>query len=297
MSDFQIQKIGDGISNVGKSLKKKPLIIGVAGAVIVGAVLVFMKNRNSSSSSSSGTTQTVDPYSNIATYDGQTAGPSTGEQIAESQNQIFKAVSQAIETSQEETLSSVTDLIAKQKAEYDSQLEYTNSSMEKYGTATSEALQKITDSVRTNADITASKFNTLDQKISSIPIYNQAPAPSYSSAPVINYPTATPATPTATPAQTTAPAVTPSVAVTPTASQAPATAKETYAGIYQNGLYVGNNGQGYNEAVSKAFESSLKTDQSAYQKEIARVNEVIQNRTSLGLDTSLQYAYLNKIKQ
>lgn len=274
MADFKIEKVGEGVSNIGKSLKKKPLIAGIVAVVIVGALAIAFKNRNSSSSTA---TNTPAVYDDKIAADNGVPGTEVSSQIATFQQQMYSAVTQAIAQSQDETLSSVTDLIAKQKSEYDAQLEYTNSSLEKYGTATSDALQKITDSVRTNADLTSSKFNTLDQKISSIPIYSQAASQQTSTAPSINYGTQN----TSTPSQVTT----------------QSTAKDTYAGIYQNGAYVGNNGQGYNETVSNAFESSLKTNKDAYNKEIARVNEVIQNRTAQGLDTSKQYDYLDKIKQ
>lgn len=62
-------------------------------------------------------------------------------------------------------------------------------------------------------------------------------------------------------------------------------------------LNLGNNGVGYNAAVSNTFESSLKTNTSAYNAEMARVNQVIADRKSVGLDTSVQEAYKKKIQQ
>lgn len=62
-------------------------------------------------------------------------------------------------------------------------------------------------------------------------------------------------------------------------------------------INLGNNGIGYDAAKSNAFEASLKTNQSAYNTEIKRVNEVIANRKAAGLDITNQVNYLNKIKQ
>jgi hypothetical protein len=61
---------------------------------------------------------------------------------------------------------------------------------------------------------------------------------------------------------------------------------------------LGNNGAGYEQNATKqnAFEASLKTDAAAKAAELTRVNQVIADRKAQGLDTSLQTAYLNKIK-
>jgi len=76
------------------------------------------------------------------------------------------------------------------------------------------------------------------------------------------------------------------------------TAQVNYAKTIQASAPVnlGNNGIGYDAAKSASFESSLKTNTSSYNKEIARVNEVISNRKVAGLDTTAQTNYLNKIK-
>jgi hypothetical protein len=76
------------------------------------------------------------------------------------------------------------------------------------------------------------------------------------------------------------------------------TAQTNYAKTIQASAPVnlGNNGIGYDAAKSASFESSLKTNTSAYNAEISRVNEVIANRTAAGLDTTAQTNYLNKIK-
>jgi hypothetical protein len=76
------------------------------------------------------------------------------------------------------------------------------------------------------------------------------------------------------------------------------TAQTNYAKTIQASAPVnlGNNGIGYDAAKSASFESSLKTNTSAYSAEISRVNEVIANRTAAGLDTTAQVNYLNKIK-
>jgi hypothetical protein len=60
---------------------------------------------------------------------------------------------------------------------------------------------------------------------------------------------------------------------------------------------LGNNGVGYDAAKSAAFESSLKTNTSAYNTEMARVNQVISDRKAQGLDTTAQEAYKAKIQQ
>lgn len=60
---------------------------------------------------------------------------------------------------------------------------------------------------------------------------------------------------------------------------------------------LGNNGVGYNESVSNKFEASLKTDKTAYNIEMARVNQVIADRKAQGLDTTAQEAYKKKILQ
>lgn len=82
-----------------------------------------------------------------------------------------------------------------------------------------------------------------------------------------------------------------------TAAGMDTTAQTNYAQNIQASAPVnlGNNGIGYNAAVSNAFESSLKSDSSAKSAEIARTNEVIANRTAAGLDTTAQRNYLNKI--
>lgn len=76
------------------------------------------------------------------------------------------------------------------------------------------------------------------------------------------------------------------------------TAQTNYAKTIQASAPVnlGNNGIGHDAAKSASFEASLKTNTSAYNAEIARVNEVIANRTAAGLDTTAQVNYLNKIK-
>lgn len=274
--EFEVKNIEQGI----KKLSKKNIgIIIAGGAVVIGAVVFFMKSRNTTEST---TDAIVDPNKNIATYDGQTAGEDVGARILESQKQTYTALSDALKTSQEYILSTTTDLINKEKTETDQQIENMGLSVERYRTQTADLFQKVTESIRSSAEATANKFATLDQKINNIPTYTPPPVVTYSPAPTPapSYTPPTPATPISTP-----------TAVEGT------TAKQTYAGIYQDGKYVGNNGVGYNEAVSTAFESSLKTDKSAYNAEMARVDEVIANRKSLGLDTTLQEQYKAKIQQ
>lgn len=158
------------------------------------------------------------------------------------------------------TLDQVTDLLDQYKTDIDLSFENSNQSLYKYQNLVNDELQKIQDTVKTNSDLTSTKLQLIQS--------NQQPVTSISS------PSTTATTPVA-----------------------PSTVKEIAVSNYQQTTPdYGNNGVGYNKVVSDAFEANLKVNKTAYDTEIARVNKVIADRKSAGLDITAQTAYLNKIK-
>ena len=297
MSDFKIEKVGEVAGRLKTGFKKHYLLIFGAGAVVVAGFALYARSKNSSTdSTTSGVV--IDPLEKIATNNG-TNGTTTADinsQITQAQAQTYSDFNKAITESQQTTLNAVANLLDQQKVTTDQKIGQLDLSFGAYENQNADTLKKITDSVANNASEISNKFATLDQKISSIPIYTPAPAvnynpvatPVYVSSPAVSAPVV------ATPAVAT-PVVSAPVVATPT--QAPATAKEKAVSVYQNGTNIGNNGVGYNKAVSDSFEASLKTNQSAYQAEMARVDQVIANRVAQGLDITNQVAYKNKIQQ